>query len=86
VAGKAHDRAVGLRSRQGHRPIYYDKSYTWSGRDRRKPYALTQVEKKKRDWLASIAIRNKESLSRCGDGRHACARALHYPDEIREPE
>jgi DNA end-binding protein Ku len=71
-------------------PIYYDKSYYLEPEESGvKPYALlTRVlEEKAVTGVASIAIRNKESLCalRPLDGT-LLLETLHYPDEIRERE
>jgi len=69
-------------------PIYYDKSYYLEPEESGvKPYALlTRVlEEKSVTGVASIAIRNKESLCalRPYEGT-LLLETLHYPDEIRE--
>jgi DNA end-binding protein Ku len=71
-------------------PIYYDKSYYLEPEEAGvKPYALLikVLEKKRVTGVASIAIRNKESLCalRPLDGA-LLLETLHYPDEIRERE
>jgi DNA end-binding protein Ku len=71
-------------------PIYYDKSYYLEPDETGvKPYALLLkvLEKKNVTGVASIAIRNKESLCalRPMDGT-LLLETLHYPDEIRERE
>ena len=71
-------------------PIYYEKSYYLEPEESGlKPYALLLkvLEKKSVTGVASIAIRNKESLCalRPLDGT-LLLETLHYPDEIRERE
>jgi DNA end-binding protein Ku len=71
-------------------PIYYEKSYYLAPEETGvKPYALLMkvLEKKGVTGVASIAIRNKESLCalRPSDGT-ILLETLHYPDEIRERE
>jgi DNA end-binding protein Ku len=71
-------------------PIYYEKSYYLEPDETGvKPYALLikVLEKKNVTGVASIAIRNKESLCalRPMDGT-LLLETLHYPDEIRERE
>jgi DNA end-binding protein Ku len=71
-------------------PIYYDTSYYLEPEEiGLKAYALLLkvIEKKRVIGLASIAIRNKESLCalRVQDGG-LLLETLHYPDEIRERE
>src|SRR6202521_2766488 len=71
-------------------PIYYEKSYYLEPEETGlKPYALLLkvLEKKSVTGVASIAIRNKESLCalRPLDGT-LLLETLHYPDEIREHE
>jgi DNA end-binding protein Ku len=71
-------------------PIYYEKSYYLEPEETGlKPYALLMkvLEKKAVTGVASIAIRNKESLCalRPLDGT-LLLETLHYPDEIRERE
>src|ERR1700694_2588939 len=71
-------------------PIYYDKSYYLEPEETAvKPYALLMgvLEKKGVTGVASIALRNKESLCalRPMDGT-LLLETLHYPDEIREHE
>jgi DNA end-binding protein Ku len=71
-------------------PIYYDKSYYLEPEETGiKPYALMMgvLEKKGVTGVASIALRNKESLCavRPSDGT-LLLETLHYPDEIRERE
>src|SRR3954447_10800054 len=71
-------------------PIYYDKSYYLEPEETGvKPYALLVkvLEEKAVTGVASIAIRNKESLCalRPLDGT-LLLETLHYPDEIRERE
>jgi DNA end-binding protein Ku len=69
-------------------PIYYDKGYYLEPAETGlKPYALLMkvLEKKSVTGVASIAIRNKESL--CALRPHEgviLLETLHYPDEIRE--
>jgi DNA end-binding protein Ku len=69
-------------------PIYYEKSYYLEPEETGvKPYALLMkvLEKKGVTGVASIALRNKESLCalRPVDGT-ILLETLHYPDEIRE--
>jgi DNA end-binding protein Ku len=71
-------------------PIYYEKSYYLEPEETGvKPYALLMkvLEKKGVTGVASIALRNKESLCvlRPMDGT-ILLETLHYPDEIRERE
>src|SRR5258707_1530449 len=71
-------------------PIYYEKSYYLEPEETGvKPYALLMkvLEKKGVTGVASMAIRNKESLCalRPMDGT-ILLETLHYPDEIRERE
>jgi DNA end-binding protein Ku len=71
-------------------PIYYDKSYYLEPEETGiKPYALLMgvLAKKRVIGVASIALRNKESLCalRPQDGT-LLLETLHYPDEIRERE
>src|SRR5438874_4592551 len=71
-------------------PIYYEKSYYLEPEETGvKPYALLRkvLEEKRVTGVASIAIRNKESLCalRPLDGS-LLLETLHYPDEIRERE
>src|SRR3984893_1606312 len=71
-------------------PIYYDKSYYLEPEETGlKPYALLMgvLEKKAVTGVASIALRNKESLCalRPADGA-LLLETLHYPDEIRARE
>jgi DNA end-binding protein Ku len=71
-------------------PIYYEKSYYLAPEETGvKPYALLMkvLEKKGVTGVASIAIRNKESLCvlRPLDDT-LLLETLHYPDEIREHE
>jgi DNA end-binding protein Ku len=71
-------------------PIYYEKSYYLEPEETGlKPYALLLkvLDKKSVTGVASIAIRNKESLCalRPLDGT-LLLETLHYPDEIRERE
>ena len=71
-------------------PIYYEKTYYLEPEDTGlKPYALLMkvLEKKGVTGVATIAIRNKESL--CALRPHDATlllETLHYPDEIRERE
>jgi DNA end-binding protein Ku len=71
-------------------PIYYEKSYYLEPEETGlKPYALLMkvLEKKDVTGVATIAIRNKESL--CALRPHDSTlllETLHYPDEIRERE
>jgi len=71
-------------------PIYFEKSYYLEPEDTGlKPYALLMkvLEKKGVTGVATIAIRNKESL--CALRPHDSTlllETLHYPDEIRERE
>src|SRR6266852_1247454 len=71
-------------------PIYYDKSYYLEPQETGvKPYALLikVLEKKNVTGVASIAIRNKESLCALRPMAGALLlETLHYPDEIRERE
>src|SRR6266852_4540670 len=69
-------------------PIYYEKSYYLEPEETGlKPYALLMkvLEQKGVVGVASIALRNKESLCalRPLDGT-ILLETLHYPDEIRE--
>jgi DNA end-binding protein Ku len=71
-------------------PIYYEKSYYLEPEDTGlKPYALLLkvLEKKGVTGVATVAIRNKESLCalRPEDGT-LLLETLYYPDEIRERE
>jgi len=71
-------------------PLYYEKSYYLEPEETGvKPYALLikVLEKKRVTGVASIALRNKESLCalRPMDGT-ILLETLHYPDEIRERE
>jgi DNA end-binding protein Ku len=71
-------------------PIYYEKSYYLEPEEAGlKPYALLLklLEKKGVTGLATVAIRNKESLCalRAQDGT-LLLETLFYPDEIRERE
>ncbi len=71
-------------------PLYYDKSYYLEPEESGvKPYALLArvLDEKSVTGVASIAIRNKESLCalRPLDGM-LLLETLHYPDEIRERE
>jgi DNA end-binding protein Ku len=71
-------------------PIYYDTSYYLEPEEVGfKAYALLLkvIEKKQVVGLASIAIRNKESLCALRvQGGGLLLETLHYPDEIRERE
>jgi DNA end-binding protein Ku len=71
-------------------PIYYDKSYYLEPDETGvKPYALLVrvLEQKGVIGVASIAIRNKESLCALRPTESALLlETLHYPDEIREHE
>jgi DNA end-binding protein Ku len=71
-------------------PVYYDKSYYLEPEETGvKAYALLMgvLDKKGVTGVASIALRNKESLCalRPMDGT-LLLDTLHYPDEIRERE
>jgi DNA end-binding protein Ku len=71
-------------------PIFYEKSYYLEPEETGlKPYALLikVLEKKGVTGVATVAIRNKESLCalRPLDGT-LVMETLHYPDEIRERE
>ena len=71
-------------------PIYYEKSYYLEPEESGvKPYALLSkvLDEKQVAGVASIAIRNKESLCalRPLDGT-LLLETLHYPDEIRARE
>jgi DNA end-binding protein Ku len=69
-------------------PIYYDKSYYLEPEETGlKPYALLMkvLEEKQVIGVASIAIRNKESLCALRPLESTLVlETLHYPDEIRE--
>jgi DNA end-binding protein Ku len=69
-------------------PIYYDKSYYLEPEETGlKPYALLLkvLDKKGVTGVASIAIRNKESLCALRPQEGVLLlETLHYPDEIRE--
>lgn len=71
-------------------PIYYDKSYYLEPEETGlKPYALLMrvLEHKRVVGVATIAIRNKESLCALRPMDSALVlETLHYPDEIRERE
>jgi len=71
-------------------PIYYEKSYYLEPEDTGvKPYALLMkvLEQKQVIGVASVAIRNKESLCALRPLESALVlETLHYPDEIRRPE
>jgi DNA end-binding protein Ku len=71
-------------------PIYYEKSYYLEPEETAvKPYALLMkvLEKKGVTGVASIAIRNKESLCALRPlDSTLLLETLHYPDEIRERE
>jgi DNA end-binding protein Ku len=71
-------------------PIYYDKSYYLEPEETGlKAYALLMgvLEKKGVTGVASIALRNKESLCALRPaGGTLLLETLHYPDEIREHE
>src|SRR6266496_2171998 len=71
-------------------PIYYEKSYYLEPEETGvKPYALLLkvLEKKGVTGVASIAIRNKESLCVLRPIENTLLlETLHYPDEIRERE
>src|SRR3981081_3110796 len=71
-------------------PIYYEKSYYLEPEETGvKPYALLMkvLEKKGVVGVASIAIRNKESLCALRPlDDTLLLETLHYPDEIRERE
>src|SRR5712692_1805069 len=71
-------------------PIYYEKSYYLEPEETGvEPYALLMkvLEKKGVTGVATVALRNKESLCalRPLDGT-ILLETLHYPDEIRERE
>jgi DNA end-binding protein Ku len=69
-------------------PIYYEKSYYLEPEDTGlKPYALLQkvLEEKRVIGVASIAIRNKESLCALRPLESTLLlETLYYPDEIRD--
>jgi DNA end-binding protein Ku len=71
-------------------PIYYDKSYYLEPEETGlKPYALLMrvLDEKHVVGVASIAIRNKESLCALRPlDSTLVLETLHYPDEIRERE
>jgi DNA end-binding protein Ku len=71
-------------------PIYYEKSYYLEPDETGvKPYALLMraLEDKQVIGVASIAIRNKESLCALRPLESSLVlETLHYPDEIRERE
>jgi DNA end-binding protein Ku len=71
-------------------PIYYEKSYYLEPDETGvKPYALLMkvLDKKKVVGLATIALRNKESLCALRPVESSLLlETLHYPDEIRERE
>jgi DNA end-binding protein Ku len=71
-------------------PIYYEKSYYLEPEETGlKPYALLMkvLEDKQVVGVASIAIRNKESLCALRPLESTLVlETLHYPDEIRERE
>ncbi len=71
-------------------PIYYEKSYYLEPEETgAKPYALLMkvLEQKKVIGVASVAIRNKESLCALRPLESSLVlETLHYPDEIRQPE
>jgi DNA end-binding protein Ku len=71
-------------------PIYYDKSYYLEPEETGlKPYALLMrvLDEKHVIGVASIAIRNKESLCALRPlDSTLVLETLHYPDEIRERE
>jgi DNA end-binding protein Ku len=71
-------------------PIYYEKSYYLEPEETAaKPYALLMriLEKKGVTGVASIALRNKESLCALRPTNGTLVlETLHYPDEIRERE
>jgi DNA end-binding protein Ku len=71
-------------------PIYYDKSYYLEPEETGlKPYALLMrvLEKKGVLGVATVAIRNKESLCALRPIESTLVlETLHYPDEIRERE
>jgi DNA end-binding protein Ku len=69
-------------------PIYYEKSYYLEPEETGlKPYALLMkvLEKKRVTGVASVAIRNKESLCALRPQEGVLLlETLHYPDEIRQ--
>ena len=71
-------------------PIYYEKSYYLEPEETGvKPYALLMkvLEQKKVVGVATIALRNKESLCALRPLESSLLlETLHYPDEIRERE
>ena len=71
-------------------PIYYDKSYYLEPEETGlKPYALLMkvLDKKGVVGIASVALRNKESLCALRPLESTLVlETLHYPDEIRERE
>ena len=71
-------------------PIYYDKSYYLEPEETGlKPYALLMkvLDKKGVIGIASVALRNKESLCALRPLESTLVlETLHYPDEIRERE
>jgi DNA end-binding protein Ku len=71
-------------------PIYYEKSYYLEPEETGvKPYALLMkvLEQKNVIGIASVAIRNKESLCALRPLESSLVlETLHYPDEIRERE
>lgn len=71
-------------------PIYFDKSYYLEPEETGlKPYALLMkvLEQKRVTGVATIAIRNKESLCALRPLESTLLlETLHYPDEIRERE
>jgi DNA end-binding protein Ku len=71
-------------------PIYYEKSYYLEPEETGlKPYALLMkvLEEKRVIGVASVAIRNKESLCALRPlDSTLLLETLHYPDEIRERE
>ena len=77
--------------RLGAHPLaYYEKSYYLEPEETgAKPYALLMkvLEQKKVIGVASVAIRNKESLCALRPLESSLVlETLHYPDEIRQPE
>src|SRR5919202_1426081 len=71
-------------------PMYYEKSYYLEPEETGlKPYALLMkvLEHKRVMGVATIAIRNKESLCALRPGDSSLVlETLHYPDEIRPHE
>jgi DNA end-binding protein Ku len=71
-------------------PIYFDKSYYLEPEETGlKPYALLMkvLEQKRVTGVATIALRNKESLCALRPLESTLLlETLHYPDEIRERE